>query len=96
MATSYQKRTAERNINSWKNSRYTDLYSAYDKPSSKKIDAWNYCIRKKSEYNGSNLKVISRNTYMFTAGFEYKDKETGEFMFMLITPSYDVSVPLTI
>lgn len=94
MATSYQKRTAIVNIKSWKNSRYTDLYSAYGTPSVKKKDAWDYCIRKKLEYNGSNLKVISRNTYMFTAGFEYVDKETGECMFMFITPNYDISVPI--
>lgn len=92
---SYQRRMAKGNIDSYNRSGYHDIYEAYDRPSSNKVSAWKYCQNKCSSYNGRGLKIISRNTYTFTAGFEFDNPETGELMFMFITPSYDVAVPLT-
>lgn len=91
---SYQKRVAKGNINSWNRSSYHSIYEAYDRPSSNKISAWQYCIDLCNKNNGRGLKVISRNTYTFTAGFEFDDAATGEVMFMFITPSYDVAVSI--
>lgn len=94
MANSYQRRMAKGNIDSWKRSSDFSLDSAYGRYSSNKASAWKYCEDLRDKHDGRNLKVISHNTYMFTAGFEYNDAETGEVMFMFITPSYDVSVSM--
>lgn len=95
MADSYQRRMAKGNIESWKRSADYSLDSAYGRYSSAKANAWKYCRELCAKYEGRGLKVISHNTYMFTAGFEYDNIETGEVMFMFITPSYDVTVPMT-
>ena len=97
MATrAYQKRMAKSNIMAWRNSRYTDLRSAYGRYSKDKADAWDYCMKLCSEKNGEGLKVISANSWRFTAGFVYPDAETGELMFMYITKEYDQPVSLAI
>ena len=94
MATrAYQKRMARANYGAWRNSRYTDLRSAYGRYSKDKADAWDYCMKLCYEKNGEGLKVISANSWRFTAGFEYPDAETGELYFMYITKEYDQSVP---
>lgn len=96
MRTSEQIRTAKDNILRWKNSRYTDLYSAYGKCSAKKREAWRYCQELCEKYKGDGLKIISRNDCRFTAGFVYPDFSTGELMFMYISPSYNQSVSLAV
>lgn len=45
-----------------------------------------------NKYNGWGLKVLSYNTFMFTAGFLFENKETGVIQMMYITPNYDVAV----
>ncbi len=68
--------------------RLSDVYADY---SSKKAHAFNYCVELMHKYNGFDLKIVSYNTFMFTAGFLYHDKN-GDLMYMHITPSYDTSV----
>ena len=46
------------------------------------------------EYSGWGLKVITANTYIFTAGFEFTGEE-GQVMFMYITPSQNTAVEVT-
>ena len=79
-----REKTARANITSWSNSRYTDLYSAYDRCSKDKRDAWEYCQDLCRRKNGEGLKVISRNSYRFTAGFIFPHPDTGELMFLII------------
>jgi hypothetical protein len=43
-------------------------------------------------FNGWNLCVISKNTNIFTAGFQFIGAETGIMKFMYITPLYEVVV----
>lgn len=96
MTVRERENRARANIRAWRNSKYTDLHSAYGKYSSKKQNAWEYCEDLCEKKNGEGLKVISRNSHIFTAGFVYPDPTTGELMFMYITPSYDQEVSLAI
>lgn len=91
-----QERTARANIRSYRNSTCYELWDAYGRCSVKKREAWEYCKRLCREFEGEDLKVISYNTYMFTAGFMYADPKTGELMFMYISPSYNQPVSMAI
>lgn len=84
------------------NKRQTEIYKRYQDStmywlgdaypsgySYEKGRAWQYCIDLMHEKGGSGLKVISKNTFQFSAGFEYWDNETGKDMFVYITKSYD-------
>ena len=66
-----------------------DVYSSY---SYKKLRAWDYCKDLCARHEGWGLKVISHNTFIFTAGFYFTDKDTGVLRFMYITPSYDTPI----
>lgn len=68
---------------------YSSIFQAYGRPSSAKISAWEHCERLRDEFNGTNLRVLSRNTFMFTAGFEFED-ENGVINYMLITPTVEM------
>jgi hypothetical protein len=96
MTLKQRQNTARANISAWRNSNYTDLNSAYDRCSKDKRDAWEYCVDLCRRKNGTGLKVISRNSYRFTAGFEFDNPDTGELMFMYISPTYDQEVSLAI
>lgn len=90
-----QERTAIQNYNNWKRSAYENIWQAYEKPSYNKEKAWSYCKELCRRYAGFGLKVISKNTFVFTAGFEFVDLETGVLRFMYITPSYNTAVDVT-
>lgn len=92
MTVNQQKRTARGNIDRYDNSTNYTLHHAYDRPSYAKERAWKYCLDLMEKFNGYGLKVISYNTFMFTAGFMFTDSKTGVLQFMFITPNYDVSV----
>ena len=63
------------------------LADAYGSYSSAKASAWKHCEEKRDDYDGWGLKVLSHNTYMFTAGFEFENPETGAIALYIITPS---------
>jgi len=90
-----RQKTAKANYQRWRTSRYTDLRSAYGRYSRDKQDAWEYCEDLCKKKDGSGLKIISRNSWKFTAGFEYPNPDTGELMFMYISPTYDQEVYIT-
>lgn len=89
---SYQTRQATASFPRYVKSAYNTIYDAYKKPSRDKWRAWNHCRNLCNAFGGFNLKVISKNTYMFTAGFQYIDEDSGEERFMYITPSYEVVI----
>lgn len=70
------------------NKRY--LWDCYSTWSPAKSQAYNYCMDLMHTHNGHDLKIISSNGWMFTAGFEFEDD--GKPMFMYITKSGDVAV----
>ena len=64
------------------------LDSVYKSHSSRKRAAWQYCVDKCRELNGSRLSVIGYNCFHFSVGFTFKDEE-GKKYFMFITSSND-------
>lgn len=78
----------------WKRSEMYELYHAYGSASTAKWNAWEYCKRLCRDMNGEGLKVISKNTFQFTVGFEYPSEETGEIMFAYITANSDTFTPI--
>lgn len=71
----------------WKESKYHSIWDAYEKPSIRKEEAWNYCEDLCKKYNGRDLRVISKNIYIFTAGFI--GIVDGKEAFVLITANRD-------
>lgn len=79
--------------NYWKMYYYNplgDVEGAYKNPSTFKLEAYEReILRARNIYLAvMNPQVITRNTFVFTMGYEFTDKETGELCFMYITPSY--------
>ena len=70
------------------NSPYYDLDDAYKSgASTAKWRAWRYCKDLCEQKNGWGLRVVSKNTYQFTAGFLFK--EDDKLMYMHITSTRD-------
>lgn len=70
------------------------LYDVYKSFSEAKGWAWEYCKVKCSEMNGRNLTVLSYNTSVFSAAFEYTNSDTGVRMLHVETHenSYDMEM----
>ena len=85
-----QERQAKANIIRWMQSNMKSLDDAYGRYSTKKAKAWEYCEDLCESRDGKNLKVISKNTNFFTAGFEFE--ADGKRKFMYITASNDTIV----
>ena len=73
----------------------TRLSDVYGRCSEAKKRAFNYCNRLMQEYNGNDMKILSHNTFVFTAAFLFEDCETGAANIMLITPSRNEAVEWT-
>lgn len=79
-------------LTSYNLSTKDDIWQAYGKPSSKKVEAWKDCKRLCKEYDGKNLRIVGANNYFFSAAFHYvKD---GQDYLMFITQSRDVPVKI--
>lgn len=76
----------------YKRSKATCLADVYGRYSRAKEEAFNYCRRLMAEYDGEDLRILSANTFIFTACFQFMNKETGEAMLMYITPSKNKEV----
>lgn len=85
-------RSAKNHIGKYEVSEMYSIRHAYNKPSYAKRLAWLHCYAECDRYNGHDLKIISFNTFNFTAGFLYEDSETGVVMFRYISPSFEISV----
>lgn len=92
MANSYQRRTAAANYRFWKMSSDYDISDAYESYSTAKASAWRYCRYLCERMGGYGLKVVNRNSFVFTAGFESVNPETGVIEFTYITPNYDITI----
>lgn len=90
--TQLQKQAKAR-ISDYNRSSDYNLHDVYKTSYSyKKEQAFDYCKELCNEYNGRDLRIISYNTFIFTAGFIYNDKIEGVIKFMFITPSNNISV----
>lgn len=75
----------------YKNYEYSDIdniWYAYNNPSRRKENAWEYCKNKCAEFNGYGLKVVGFNKFIFSAGFRFRDDD-GREIYCHITPGYD-------
>ena len=82
-------------ISRYESIRYPrELYDVYKSFSVAKLQAWEYCKAKCSEMNGRNLTILSYNTTMFSAAFEYTHPDTGVLMLHVETHlnSYDMEM----
>ena len=84
---------AEEHYKAYRLSSWTDIFQAYGRPSFKKISAWQYCKELCRQKGGVNLKVITRNTDVFTAGFESVNEE-GIPQFTYIAPTYHITIDI--
>lgn len=63
------------------------LFDVYESVSRKKWEAWEHCEAVCKEHKGWNLKVLSYNSWQFTAGFKFENPETGAISLYIITKS---------
>ena len=86
---------ARKFINQYENIYYpltlNDVYKSY---SVAKLHALEYCERKCSKMNRRRLTVLSYNSSVFTAAFEYNHPDTGVRMLHVETHanSYDMEM----
>lgn len=66
---------------------YTSLFECYARPSSAKVQAYEYCNRMYRLYDGSDFRILSYNTFNFTVGFV--GTINGKKAFFYITSTYD-------
>lgn len=88
--TNADKRQALGHYEMYLRSSHTSLRDAYGSYSRAKEDAWEYCKELMNKKNGYGLKVITANSFMFTAGFLFVEDGTEKFMY--ITKSKDIAV----
>lgn len=69
-----------------------ELYQAYGSISSAKMKAWEYCKELCYKKTGTGLKIISHNSFQFTAGFTYE--ENGKKYLMYISKAMDLPILL--
>ena len=70
----------------------TDIYNAYGKPSFEKVRAWLYCQLCCENRDGYNLKIVSHNTWMFTAGFLYEGNDGTYFVYIRPTGEQEIKL----
>ena len=87
-----RERTALSRYTDYIRSNASDLSDVYGRYSTAKAVAWNYCKDLMAKHDGWGLRIISHNGFMFTAGFEFSDPETGVLKFMYITKTSDTAV----
>lgn len=80
--------------NEYQRSVMYNLFDAYNNVSKKKWEAWEYCESLMKKWEGWGLKVISHNSYQFTAGFLFKDND--KLYLMYITKSYDRKIEVMV
>ena len=69
------------------NHGYLDIFGAYDRPSTTKVNIWNYWVKTLREMGCYDYCITSNNTFQFTISghLEYDGKE----YFVKITPNHN-------
>lgn len=68
---------------------YSRLSECYNSYSNAKADAFNYCRRMCYALGGSNLRIVSYNTFFFSVKFEFTHPDTGALCTAYITPNHN-------
>ena len=66
----------------------SEIHEVYGRWSQAKENAMQWCKNKMYEQGGYGLRILSANTYQFTVGWIYTDKETGKEMFNVETSNH--------
>ncbi len=79
-------------VRSYNNSTARNLYDVYGTFSAAKIPAFDYCRSLCYKSGGRDLRILSANTFQFTAAFRFE--MSGEPYLMYITKSCDRAIKL--
>ena len=90
--TKARKSQAKQFYKNYYNSYCYDIFDAYDRPSYRKVNAFEYCKDLMHQYNGHGLKITGFNTCTFSAAFVGVVEGVKHLFY--ITPSYDYIYPL--
>lgn len=72
----------------WQRSTDYELWNVYDNYSDNKENVMDYCRELQFCLDDKGLKIISRNSRVFTVGFEFYHPYAGELCFAYITRDY--------
>ena len=81
-------------LNNYNNATASALWQIYGRYSQQKANAFEYCKRLQYERHGYGLRVFNGNSFTFSAGFQYRDPETGKLMLMYITKDFDREIAI--
>jgi len=68
---------------------FTDIYQAYKKPSTAKVNAWYYCKNLCKSMNGYDLVITAAGCQVFSVVFKFKERGTGRPCYAYITRDYN-------
>ena len=74
-------------LSAYNNSANRYLKDCYRKPSDEKNIAEQSILKEMVACDGWNYRVVGHNTFGFTAGYLFSNKNTGEIMLCVHTPS---------
>ena len=94
MTQKAKEKAARDHYRSYLMSEMDGLHKAYGRWSGRKEAACEHCRELCKEADGHGLKIITRNTDVFTAGFESVNEE-GVCEFTYIAPTYHVTIEIT-
>lgn len=86
------EKVAKANISAYDKSEMFRIEDAYKTPSPAKHSAFFDILYEMVNNAGWGLKVITYNTFMFTCGYLFADKETGVIKFKYFTPNHTTIV----
>ena len=88
-----KKSTVQNAYIAYQNTAATCLDDVYGRYSWEKANAFRYCLDLMEKYDGYGMRIISANTFRFSAGFigYHEDERIGKkrLAFFYITASYD-------
>lgn len=84
------ERIAKAHIKDYERSTAYDLSDVYGRYSQSKANAFRYCEDLYRAVGGiEGIRILSHNTFTFSVGFLFTDKENGHLRFAYITADYD-------
>jgi hypothetical protein len=84
------ERIAKAHINDYEQSTAYELSDVYGRYSHRKANAFKYCEDLYKAVGGiEGIRILSHNTFTFSVGFLFTDKENGHIRFAYITADYN-------
>ena len=80
-------------LRNYENATMMTIYDAYDRPSRKKIEAYENCVRRCMDMHGGPWRIPTKSTYMFTFAFIYhKEDKTAWLHYETASNTYDFKI----